>query len=640
MEATLLVELLTEELPPKSLKALSEAFGERLAAGLRQGGFLTGKSAARTYATPRRLAVSISRVLDRSPDKPVEFLGPFVTAPPQAVAGFARKNGVSVDKLVQVDSPKGKIFAYRTLAAGSQLDTNLDLEVDDALKRLPATKLMRWGGGEAQFVRPVHGLVMMHGAREVPGTVLGAAASSTTRGHRFMGSRSIALANADEYESRLESDGMVIADFAARRAAIEKQLLAEAGRRGASLGDYAGLLDEVTALVEHPTVYAGAYDPAFLAVPQECLILTMRQNQKYFPLFDARQRLQPAFLIVSNLRVADPRHIVGGNERVVRPRLEDARFFYNQDRKIRLEERVPLLAKADLVTGMVGEFPELQGTMGRYYALHDGEPLEVADAIEAHYRPRFAGDRLPAGPVACAVALADKLDALAGMFAVGGAPTGEKDPYGLRRAALGVLRILMEAKLPLDLRRLLEDAAAGFGQGKVPGWVSNEVYNFALDRLRHHMREHGYAPDEIEAVLSQLPARIDLVPARLEAVRTFRALPEAASLAEANKRIRNILRKSEEAQGAFDERLLREPAERALFASVERIEPEVASRIEHGDYRASLGAVAGLKGPVDAFFDKVLVNAEDAKLRANRHALLRRLDGLMNQVADLSKLAS
>ena len=683
MEATLLVELLTEELPPKSLKALSEAFGERLTAGLRQGGFLTGKSAARTYATPRRLAVSISRVLDRSPDKPVEFLGPSVTAPPQAVAGFARKNGVSVDKLVQVDSPKGKIFAYRTLAAGSQLDTNLDLEVDDALKRLPATKLMRWGGGEAQFVRPVHGLVMMHGAREVPGTVLGAAASSTTRGHRFMGSRSIALANADEYESRLESDGMVIADFAARRAAIEKQLLAEAGRRGASLGDYAGLLDEVTALVEHPTVYAGAFDPAFLAVPQECLILTMRQNQKYFPLFDARQRLQPAFLIVSNLRVADPRHIVGGNERVVRPRLEDARFFYNQDRKIRLEERVPLLAKvvhhnklgsqlerverlqllagrvaralgadaaaaeraawlakADLVTGMVGEFPELQGTMGRYYALHDGEPLEVADAIEAHYRPRFAGDRLPAGPVACAVALADKLDALAGMFAVGGAPTGEKDPYGLRRAALGVLRILMEAKLPLDLRRLLEDAAAGFGQGKVPGWVSNEVYNFALDRLRHHMREHGYAPDEIEAVLSQLPARIDLVPARLEAVRTFRALPEAASLAEANKRIRNILRKSEEAQGAFDERLLREPAERALFASVERIEPEVASRIEHGDYCASLGAVAGLKGPVDAFFDKVLVNAEDAKLRANRHALLRRLDGLMNQVADLSKLAS
>ncbi|HLE65950.1 MAG TPA: glycine--tRNA ligase subunit beta, partial [Burkholderiales bacterium] len=486
----------------------------------------------------------------------------------------------------------------------------------------------------------------------------------------------------DEYEARLRDDGMVIADFAARRAAIEQQLAAEAEHQGALLGDHEGLLDEVTALVEHPAVYAGAFDPAYLALPQECLILTMRQNQKYFPLFDAAGKLLPKFLMVSNMRVADPRHIVSGNERVVRPRLEDARFFYEQDRKIRLEARVPQLAKvvyhnklgtqlerverlqllagriarelkadaalaeraawlskADLLTGMVGEFPELQGTMGRYYALYDGESREVAHAIEAHYRPRFAGDGLPAGDVARIVALADKLDALVGMFSIGGAPTGEKDPFGLRRAALGVLRILIEAKLPLELPALLVAAAGGFTNGQVPDHVRTEVYDFALERLRHYLREQGYAADEIESVVSQAPQRIDLVTAKLDAVRTFRQMPEAGSLAEANKRIRNILRKSEATYARLDASLLREKEERDLYKFMQDINQRIALFVRQGDYTATLTATATVQPSVAAFFDKVMVNAEDAKLRANRHALLKELGDVLNQVADISKLA-
>ncbi|HEX5612779.1 MAG TPA: glycine--tRNA ligase subunit beta, partial [Burkholderiales bacterium] len=459
-------------------------------------------------------------------------------------------------------------------------------------------------------------------------------------------------------------------------------LVAEAKRQHGALGDYTGLLDEVTALVEYPSVYAGTFDPAFLEVPHECLTLTMRQNQKYFPLFDERGKLLPRFLIVSNMRVADPRHIIGGNERVVRPRLEDARFFFDQDRRARLEERVPRLAKviyhnklgtqlqrveriqllagfiaralgadaalaeraawlakADLVTGMVGEFPELQGTMGRYYALHDGEPSAVADAIEAHYRPRFAGDRLPEHPVSCALALADKLDTLVGMFAVGGAPTGDKDPFGLRRAAVGILRILLEAKLALSLPQLLAQAEAGFRSTGVAASAAEQVRIFLTERLRNHLREAGHPADVVEAVLSPPPDRIDLVPARLEAIDAFRALPESASLAAANKRIRNILRKSDASTGDFREALLRQPEEQKLFAALAALEPQVASLMDRGQYRESLLAMAGLQVPVDSFFDKVLVNAEDAALRANRHALLRRLDRLMNGAADLSKLA-
>ncbi|HET7298575.1 MAG TPA: glycine--tRNA ligase subunit beta, partial [Burkholderiales bacterium] len=449
MALTLLVELLTEELPPKSLGALANAFSSALVAALKGDGFLSGNSAATAFATPRRLAVSITDVHEKSPDRQLQLTGPSVNAPPQAVAGFAKKNRVSVDELMKLDTPKGEVFAYRRIAAGSHLAANLALRVEEALKRLPVAKLMRWGSGDAQFVRPVHGLVMMHGRRVVPGRVLGLESTNRTQGHRFMGKGTITLADATKYETTLREEGLVIADFAARRDEIERQLKAEAARERGALGAYEDLLDEVTALVEHPSVYVGSFDAAFLAVPQECLILTMRQNQKYFPLFDGAGKLVPRFLIVSNMKLADPQHIIAGNERVVRPRLGDARFFYEQDRKVRLEARVPELAKvifhnklgsqldrvmriqmlsghiarslsadvaaaeraawlskADLLTGMVGEFPELQGVMGRYYALNDGEPRPVADAIQGHYRPRFAGDRLPDDEVACAVALA------------------------------------------------------------------------------------------------------------------------------------------------------------------------------------------------------------------------------------------
>jgi glycyl-tRNA synthetase beta chain len=682
MEATLLIELLTEELPPKSLQTLADAFAAALFVDLNKSGFVADGGGVSPFATPRRLAMRITRVRERSPDSEREVQGPPVNAAPAAIAGFATKSGVAIEMLEKRDSPKGMIHVARVRSQGSPLEAVLADKVQAALKTLPIAKLMRWGAGEAQFVRPVHGLVMLHGARVVPGEVLGLRSGNRTHGHRFLGARDIVLSSADDYETRLADDGRVIADFAKRRDEIEGLLQAEAKRQGAVLGEHAELLDEVTALVELPTVYVGEFDPAFLAVPQECLILTMRQNQKYFPLFSPDGRLLAKFLIVSNMRIPDARHIVAGNQRVVRPRLEDARFFFDQDRRERLEARVPRLArvvyhnklgsqlerveriqlaaggiarqlnaepvlaeraawlaKADLLTGMVGEFPELQGVMGRYYALHDGEPEAVADAIEAHYRPRYAGDRLPEGPVACAVALADKLDTLVGMFAVGGAPTGDKDPYALRRAALGVLRILIELKLPLSLPALLADAAARFANGGVKASVAGEVYAFALDRLRNHLRELGYAADEIEAVASQNPARIDLVPPRLDAVRSFRALPEAESLAAANKRIRNILKKAEGGTDVVDRALLREEAERALFDAVERLAPQVDSSIARLDYGAALKALAGARAAVDRFFDDVLVNAEDARLRANRLALLRRLDQLMNRVADISRLA-
>src|SRR6267143_218327 len=448
---SLLVELLTEELPPKSLAHLGRAFEEGIYDGLVLRGLLIAPSRhPKPLATPRRLAVQVPNVLDMASDQSRDFTGPSVKAPPEAVTGFAKKHGIDVKALEQRDTPKGKVFVANVTSKGATLDSVLSSIVNAAIKKLPAPKLMRWGAGEAQFVRPVHGLVMLHGRRVVPGKVLGLEAGNITRGHRFMGASEIALRSAEEYEERLLKDGAVIADFARRRDEIERQLLDAAKREGGSLGEHAELLDEVTALVELPSVYVGRFDPVYLEVPQECLILTMRQNQKYFPLFDPAGKLLPKFLIVSNMKLADPRPIVGGNERVVRPRLEDARFFYNQDRKVRLEARVPQLArvvyhnqlgsqlerveriqllggsiaralkadtvlaeraawlsKADLLTGMVGEFPELQGFMGCYYALHDGEPREVADAIEAHYRPRFAGDRLPEGLIGCSVALAD-----------------------------------------------------------------------------------------------------------------------------------------------------------------------------------------------------------------------------------------
>jgi glycyl-tRNA synthetase beta chain len=665
--ATLLVELLTEELPPNSLRALSEAFGAALFTGLAKGQLVSARS-IRIFATPRRLAVSIADVAAAAQDRESEVAGPATSAPAQAVSGFAKKHGVAVDRLERRAGAKGEVFVARARITGVQLDKVLASLVENALKSLPIPKLMRWGAGEAQFVRPVHGLVMLHGRKLVPGKVLGLEAARRTRGHRFMGKGEIALASAEEYEAKLREDGMVIAEFAARRAEIERQLKAQAERRQATLGTYDDLLDEVTALVEYPQVYAGGFDPAFLEVPPECLILTMRQNQKYFPLFDRAGKLLPGFLIVSNMKVADPRHIIAGNERVVRPRLEDARFFYNRDRKRRLEERVPQLAnvvyhgklgtqlerveriqllsgriaralctdaaaaeraawlsKADLLTGMVGEFPELQGVMGRYYALHDGEPREIADAIEAHYRPRFAGDALPEHPVACAVALADKLDALTRLFGIGQAPTGERDPFGLRRAALGVVRILVERELPLNMKDFLSG--------------DETLQNFIFERARGYFEERGYSANEVESVLCQKPERLDLVPKQLEAVRAFSSLAEAESLAAANKRIGNILKQAGAVPDGFDAALMTQPEEKTLASTFGSLKPQVEKAFENLDYTGALKALASLKAPVDAFFDKVMVMDDDPRVRANRIGFLGTLHGSMTRVADLSKLA-
>ena len=682
-QATLLVELLTEELPPKSLRVLSEAFMDRLFNDLVRAQLkLRDPRGRRTYATPRRVALSIPDVAAVGEDRETEVTGPSAKAPAEAIAGFARKHGVSVDALERRATPKGDVMVARLKIQGLVLDKVLAPLIEDALKALPIPKVMRWGVGDAQFVRPVHGLMMLHGERLIPGAVLGVQATAETHGHRFMGKGIIRLEHADQYEKRLAERGMVIADFGARRSEIEHQLEKAAAREGGSLGEHTDLLDEVTALVEHPTVYVGRFDQAYLGVPQECLILTMRQNQKYFPLFDASGRLQPKFLIVSNMRVDDARHIVGGNERVVRPRLEDARFFYEQDRKTRLENRVPdlarvvfhnklgtqlerveriqllageiartlgvnverteraaWLAKADLYTGMVGEFPELQGIMGRYYALHDGEPAEVADAIEAHYRPRFAGDRLPAHPVSRAVALADKFDTLVGFFGIGQTPTGDRDPFGLRRAALGAIRILVEGQLELRLFDLVNAAFARFDRRPGFGDARTDLQMFIFDRARGYFQDAGYSANEVESVLCLNPSRLDLVPKQLEAVRAFSALPEAESLAAANKRIGNILKQADAVPPEFDAALMVLAEEKRLASAFQKMKPGVESAFRELDYTGALRALASLKDPVDAFFDKVMVMDKDPRVRANRIAFLGTLHGTMNRIADLSKLA-
>jgi glycyl-tRNA synthetase beta chain len=691
--AMLLVELLTEELPPKALPRLSAAFAERIVEGLQQRGLIEGATDRKVFASPRRLGVTIGGVREQAPDREVsEKIMPVQVAldaagqptvallkkmqargiAPEAIAGFERR----------MDGKAETLFHNR-LEHGAMLDEVLAEIVQEAVRALPIPKLMRWGASEVQFVRPVHRLVMLHGSRVVPGRVLGLDSGRITMGHRFMSRGELSLASAEAYEPTLLAEGKVIPEFAERRADIERQLLEAARTEGASLDQYADLLDEVTALVEHPTVYVGEFEAEFLAVPQECLILTMRANQKYFPLFDGEGRLLNRFLIVSNMRVADPSRIITGNQRVVRPRLADARFFFEQDRKQPLASRLPRLAKvvyhnqlgsqlerverlerlcaaiahrlnadveaarqagrlakADLVTDMVGEFPELQGVMGRYYALHDGTSAVVADAVAAHYQPRFAGDALPAGNIACAAALADKLDALTGFFGIGQLPTGDKDPFGLRRAALGVLRIVMETPLPLDLGALVDEAAGGFPSGMLGSSdYRTHLLDFLFERLRNTLREAGHAVDVVDAVLALRPMRVDLVPARLEAVRLFRELPEAAALAAANKRIVNILRKTEAEVAEPDVTLLQEEAEKALFHQVIEIAPLVRAHVGNEDYTEALRVLAGLRTAVDGFFDQVMVMADEPLTRRNRLALLTQLAGLMNQVADLSRLS-
>jgi glycyl-tRNA synthetase beta chain len=704
MSANLLVELFTEELPPRALQALGAAFAQGIASGLAGRGLLALGHETIAYCTPRRLAVHISAVLASSPEREqTKKLMPAKVAfdpagnPAPALLKRLEKEGYAADANMtgrierRAEGGAEYVFLHQ-MVPGTQLAAALQASLEEAITRLPIPKVMSYqladGTTTVQFVRPVHGLLALHGADVVPVSLLGLDAGRITHGHRFQGVSDIPVATADAYEEALAAHGQVIAAFDARRRETERQLRVKAAELGASLGpeeDVAPLLDEVTALVEFPTVYAGEFEPEFLVAPQECLVLTMRTNQKYFPLFDAAGKLSNRFLIVSNMRLADPKNIVEGNNRVVRPRLADARFFFETDRKNRLETRVPQLgsivyhnklgsqlervervqllagkiardigadpalaeraawlAKADLVTSMVGEFPQLQGIMGRYYALSDGEPPLVAAAIEQHYRPRFAGDALPANEIALALALADKLETLAGMFGIGQQPSGDKDPFALRRHALGVIRILVESGLKLSLFDLVAEAFSVFSRGMV-GQAHTELRTFVLERLRSYLREAGYNANEIESVLCLNPASLDLIPSQLAAVRTFAALPEAASLAAANKRVANILKQAEAKGESFNKvqaHALTEPAERELFDALNKASQKATPLFQAGDYTGYLKAFAALKDPVDAFFESVMVMVDDPQVRTNRLALLNSLREEMNRVADISKLAA
>jgi glycyl-tRNA synthetase beta chain len=699
-KASLLVELFTEELPPKALKTLGEAFASRLVECLARAG-LAERAAGplRSFATPRRLAVLVKDVRERAEDRaesrklmPAKVAFDDQGAPSAALRKRLEKDGLEPSAAAlsrRTEQGVESVYLDRTVP-GATLAEGLQAALTEAIEKLPIPKVMTYqladGRTTVRFVRPAHGLVALWGDQVVPVAALGLQAGRITHGHRFLGVADISLAAADAYEEALAAHGKVIASFEERRALIAGELQRRAHRLGASLGQealLAALLDEVTALVEWPAVYAGQFEEEFLAVPPECLTLTMRQNQKYFPLFRPDGRLTNRFLIVSNMDLADPKNIVQGNQRVVRPRLADARFFFETDIKTRLETRVPQLgaivhhnklgsqldrverlqllagyiarhigadpllseraawlAKADLTTAMVGEFPELQGIMGRYYALHDGEPAEVAEAIEAHYRPRFAGDALPGALAGCSVALADRLDALAGLFGIGQVPTGEKDPFALRRAALGIIRLLAEKSLALPLGELVSAAMSGY-RAKA-GWrdASGDVEVFVLERLRSYCLELGYNANEVESVLCLRPQRIDLVPRQLEAVRAFNRLPEAQSLAAANKRIGNILKQAERVPSRFDEQLLVQKEESALADAFGRMRSELDAAFARQDYTGGLARLASLRDLVDAFFDKVMVMDKDERLRQNRVAFLGELHAAMNRIADLSKLAA
>lgn len=679
--ASLLVEILTEELPPRALPLLAKVFSDEVGNGLIRYQLKERVPNWQRFATPRRLAVLVPDVLPTAQDRSTEISGPSTNAPPQAVAGFARKHGIEPSALEQRDTPKGPVYVARLTVKGASLNTVLAQIIQDAIRKLPIPKVMRWGDKEDYFVRPVHGLIMLHGSRVVPGTVLGAESSNKTAGHRFLATGTITIKHGDAYERQMERDGHVIANFDKRRDKIVRELRKAARDADLVAGDE--LLSEVAALVEWPVVYAGEFTPEFLTVPEECLILSMQQHQRYAPLRDRKTRkLLPRFLFVSNIATKDPREIIHGNERVLRARLADAKFFFDQDRKTRLETRVPrlanvvyhnklgtqrarvdriqllagriarmtgsdaalaeraaLLSKADLLTEMVGEFPELQGIMGGYYARHDGEPAGVADAISTHYHPRFSGDTLPDGGVSIALALADKLDTLAGLFSIGEQPTGDRDPFALRRAALGAIRIIVEKEVALPLHDVIVAAFEPF-KGKAPV----ELQNFIVERMRNYFQEQGYTANEVEAVLSvggQAP--ISLVPKQLEAVRAFAGLPEAESLAAANKRVANILKQAQARGETFSSAGidgLKEPAERALHEALQIVTRQATPLFKQGDFTGYLKTLAVLKTPVDAFFDSVMVMVEDQELRRSRLALLADLREQMNRVADISKLAT
>ncbi|MCK6417005.1 MAG: glycine--tRNA ligase subunit beta [Giesbergeria sp.] len=707
----LLVELFVEELPPKALQKLGDAFASVLFDQLQAQGLTGSDSGVTAYASPRRLAAHVRHVWLKAEDKAVrQKLMPVavgLTPEGQPTPALLKKlqslgadlsdPAAAVARLQRAPDGKAEALFYDSLVSGATLDTGLQKALDEAIAKLPIPKVMSYqletdcelpGWSSVHFVRPAHGLVALHGSTVVPVKALGLTAGRTTLGHRFEAAKPVVeLAHADQYAETLARDGAVIASFTERKAEIARQLAAAAARLGGGarpIEDEA-LLDEVTALVERPNVLVCEFEEQFLGVPQECLILTMKANQKYFPLLDAAGKLTNRFLVVSNINPEDASFVIGGNERVVRPRLADAKFFFDQDRKKTLVSRVDslakvvyhnklgtqgervervraiakaiaqqlgdaqlvqdadqaaLLAKTDLVTDMVGEFPELQGIMGGYYALNDGLGETVAHAIEDHYKPRFAGDALPRNLAGVVVALADKLETLVGMFGIGNLPTGDRDPFALRRHALGVIRMLVEKNLPLDLLALLQGAVPAFGD-KIQD-ATAQLADFIYDRLAGSLREQGYSAQEVDAVLALRPQRLALVEKQLAAVRAFAALPEAPALAAANKRVGNILKKAE-AEGAVDAHvnpaLLQEQAEKDLYAALQRFVPEANAQFDAGDFTASLQTLAVLRAPVDAFFDDVMVNAEQLDLRLNRQGLLKTLHVAMNRVADLARLA-
>ena len=702
----LLVELFVEELPPKALKKLGDAFASVLADQLKAHGLAPADAVVTPFASPRRLAAHVTGVLARAADKAVsQKLMPVnvgLDASGQPTPALLKRLGAlgadasAVASLKRAPDGKAEALFYESVAPGVELAAGLQKALDESLAKLPIPKVMSYqletdcelpGWSSVNFVRPAHGLVALHGSSVVPVKALGLTSGHSTQGHRFEAAVSpVLLKDADSYAATLLEDGAVIASFAERKAEIVRQLAAAAAKVGGGckpIEDEA-LLDEVTALVERPNVLICEFEQQFLDVPQECLILTMKANQKYFPMLDAQGKLTNKFLVVSNISPTDASAVNGGNERVVRPRLADAKFFFDQDRKKTLASRVEglgkvvyhnklgtqgertervraiarvigqqlggdvlatsadtaaQLAKTDLLTDMVGEFPELQGIMGGYYARHDGLTEDIAFAIEDHYKPRFAGDELPRNMTGVVVALADKLETLVGMFGIGNLPTGDKDPFALRRHALGVVRMLVDRELPLRLDKLVNAAFSAFPKGML-GDAHTDLETFIFDRLSGQLREQGYKAVEVDAVVSMRPFVLNVVPHQLQAVRAFAALPEAPALAAANKRIGNILKKSEGEGASVQQALLVEPAEQALFAAMQTTVPDANAKFDAGDYTASLQSLAALRAPVDAFFDGVMVNADDPALKANRLGLLRELHNAMNRVADLSRLAT
>jgi glycyl-tRNA synthetase beta chain len=689
MSATreLLIEIGTEELPPLALRRLAEAFRSGLDRLLTEQHLKHGSSHA--WASPRRLAVQIEDVPLAQPDREVVRRGPNMIAafdddgnPTKPAEGFARSCGVAVAELDQLETDKGSFLAYRAVETGRPAGEVIPGLVEQALKELPVPRRMRWGDSEVEFVRPVHWVLLLHGTDTVPAQILGVHTDRYSRGHRFHCNEPIAITDPAVYVDTLRDTGRVLVDMDARREAIHDAVLAAGKALGGLAHIDAGLLDEVTALVEWPAVISGGFDERFLEVPHEALISSMQDHQKFFPVMNQAGKLLPHFITVANIESREPQQVRAGNERVIRPRLEDAAFFWTQDRKqtlasraaqlngvtfqqklgslgdkqtrisriatdiaravggdVRHAQRAAAMCKCDLLTSMVYEFPELQGIMGRYYAGHDGEHIEVCAAMDEQYLPRFAGDDLPTTVTGQALAIADRLDTLVGIFAIGQLPSGDRDPFGLRRSALGVVRILIERELDLDLRSLLASAAAGFPGSLNAADITDDLFGFMMERLRAYYLDSGYDTDTFEAVLARQPAKPLDFDQRMRAVKSFRKLPESTSLAAANKRIRNILRKAgTEIPHSYEGALLQEAAEQTLAAAVEELDASVSPMFEQRDYTDALCRLAALQAPVDSFFDDVMVMADDEKLRNNRLALLNALSGLFLRVADISRL--